>query len=154
MQLIDESELRGSQIECELAKFELKGQFDPTKRRKPKNNKAKRREKEKQAKWVNVPSVLYQITCPIFSMGHTSASRRSPNDAPWNNRRRPGSAFSWHLLLWWLLDCSIGNRTNYLMNVSNLKRPSCSEMCLIPPSSMWVPVSPPVLFFCLNPPRK
>lgn len=50
MQLLDESDIRGSKISIDLAEFKLKGDFDPTKRRKPKNNKAKRREKEKQAK--------------------------------------------------------------------------------------------------------
>ena len=50
MQLLDESIVRGSKIEVQLAEFKLKGSFDPTLRRKPKNNKAKRREKEKQAK--------------------------------------------------------------------------------------------------------
>lgn len=52
MQLIDESNLRGSILDVQLAEFKIKGSFDPTLRRKPKNNKAKRREKEKQAKYV------------------------------------------------------------------------------------------------------
>ncbi|KAF6038298.1 HTATSF1 [Bugula neritina] len=53
MQLIDESTLRGSKMEVQLAEFKLKGEFDPKLRRKPKNNKAKRREKEKQAKLLD-----------------------------------------------------------------------------------------------------
>ncbi|XP_067945881.1 17S U2 SnRNP complex component HTATSF1-like [Watersipora subatra] len=53
LQLLDESKLRGSKIEVQLAEFKLKGDFDPTLRRKPKNNKAKRREKEKQAKLLD-----------------------------------------------------------------------------------------------------
>ena len=52
MQLLDESDLRGSKLDITLAEFKMKGDFDPKLRRKPKNNKAKRKEKEKQAKWV------------------------------------------------------------------------------------------------------
>jgi len=59
MQLIDESTLRGSKMEVQLAEFKLKGEFDPKLRRKPKNNKAKRREKEKQAKYMSSINVFY-----------------------------------------------------------------------------------------------
>ena len=47
MQLLDESDLRGSKLDITLAEFKMKGDFDPKLRRKPKNNKAKRKEKEK-----------------------------------------------------------------------------------------------------------
>lgn len=58
LQIVDESEVRGSKIGVQLAKFEMKGSFDPKLRRKPKNNKMKRKEKEKQSKYVNRPKTV------------------------------------------------------------------------------------------------
>ncbi|XP_060084348.1 HIV Tat-specific factor 1-like [Ylistrum balloti] len=47
---LDDSELRGHKIKVELAKFTMKGDFDPSKRRKKLSNKDKRKFKEKQEK--------------------------------------------------------------------------------------------------------
>ena len=51
LQLLDESELRGHKIHVEKAKFEMKGNYDPNKRKYKKlSNKEKRKAKENQAK--------------------------------------------------------------------------------------------------------
>ncbi|CAL1532807.1 unnamed protein product [Lymnaea stagnalis] len=49
-QLLDGKELRGKTISVERARFELKGQFDPKKKKKKLSNKAKQKMKEKQQK--------------------------------------------------------------------------------------------------------
>ncbi|OWF41338.1 HIV Tat-specific factor 1-like [Mizuhopecten yessoensis] len=50
MKFLDDSELRGHKVKVELAKFSMKGDFDPNKRKKKLSNKDKRKFKEKQAK--------------------------------------------------------------------------------------------------------
>ena len=50
LKLLDGSELRGSKIHVEKAKFTMKGEFDPSKKRKKLTNKEKKKMKEKQQK--------------------------------------------------------------------------------------------------------
>lgn len=50
MKFLDDSDFRGHKVKVELAKFTMKGDFDPSKRKKKLSNKDKRKFKEKQAK--------------------------------------------------------------------------------------------------------
>jgi hypothetical protein len=50
LNILDGSNVNGNTISVERAKFQLKGDFDPTKKKKKLSNKAKRKMKEKQAK--------------------------------------------------------------------------------------------------------
>ncbi|CAH1799935.1 unnamed protein product [Owenia fusiformis] len=50
IQLVDGYNLRGKTLKCELAKFELKGEYDPKKKKRALSNHAKRKLKEKQEK--------------------------------------------------------------------------------------------------------
>ena len=49
--MLDEYDVRGHRISVEVAKFELKGKFDPKKRKKI-SGREKKRIKEQQEKWV------------------------------------------------------------------------------------------------------
>ena len=51
LQLLDDSDIRGHKIHVEKARFEMKGDYDPNKRKHKKlSNKEKRKAKENQAK--------------------------------------------------------------------------------------------------------
>jgi len=50
LKILDGSNVHGSTISVERAKFELKGDFDPSKKKKKLSNKAKRKMKERQQK--------------------------------------------------------------------------------------------------------
>lgn len=50
LKILDGYEVRGNKIHVERAKFTMKGNFDPSKKRKKLTNKEKKRLKEKQQK--------------------------------------------------------------------------------------------------------
>ncbi|KAK0053314.1 HIV Tat-specific factor 1 [Biomphalaria pfeifferi] len=50
LQILDGMDIRGNKISVERAKFEMKGEFDPSKKKKKLNNKAKQKLKERQQK--------------------------------------------------------------------------------------------------------
>ena len=50
MNLLDGSEHRGHKVKVERAQFTMKGNFDPTKKKKKLSNREKNKLKEKQAK--------------------------------------------------------------------------------------------------------
>ena len=50
LKILDGSDVRGHKIKVEKASFNMKGDFDPSKKRKKLTNKEKRKFKEKQAK--------------------------------------------------------------------------------------------------------
>ncbi len=50
LNILDGSEVRGHKVSVERAQFQMKGSFDPKKKRKKMSNKEKRKFKEKQEK--------------------------------------------------------------------------------------------------------
>ena len=50
LDVLDESDVKGHKIKVERATFELKGEFDPKKKKKKLSNKAKNKLKERQQK--------------------------------------------------------------------------------------------------------
>jgi HIV Tat-specific factor 1 len=50
LQILDGTDIRGCKICVERAKFEMKGNFDPAKKKKKLSNKAKQKLKERQQK--------------------------------------------------------------------------------------------------------
>jgi len=50
LQILDGSELRGHTVSIEHAKFELKGQYDPSKKRRKMTKQEKKKFREKQEK--------------------------------------------------------------------------------------------------------
>lgn len=50
LQILDGYDVRGKKIKVELAKFEMKGEFDPSKKKRKLSNKEKKKIKEKQEK--------------------------------------------------------------------------------------------------------
>ena len=50
LQILDGAEIRGDVISVEHAKFELKGQYDPSKKRRKLTKQEKKRSREKQEK--------------------------------------------------------------------------------------------------------
>ena len=50
LQILDGAELRGHTVSVEHAKFELKGQYDPTKKRRKLTKQEKKKFREKQDK--------------------------------------------------------------------------------------------------------
>ena len=50
MKIIDGSDVRGHKVKVEQASFHMKGDYDPSKKKKKLTNKEKRKFKEKQAK--------------------------------------------------------------------------------------------------------
>ena len=61
LQILDGSDMRGSTIHVERAKFELKGQFDPSKKKRKLTNKEKKKFQEKQEKWEAICCLIKLI---------------------------------------------------------------------------------------------
>lgn len=52
LQILDGSDVRGYKLHVERARFEMKGSFDATKRKKKLSSREKKKFHEKQEKWV------------------------------------------------------------------------------------------------------
>jgi hypothetical protein len=50
LNILDGNDFRGNRVSVQKAKFELKGAYDPSKKKRKLTNKEKKRIKEKQAK--------------------------------------------------------------------------------------------------------
>ena len=53
LQIIDGCRLRDHTVSVERAKFTMKGDYDPAKKRRKLTNKEKKRAKEQQTKWAH-----------------------------------------------------------------------------------------------------